>query len=69
MMKFIYLSLLLLAIIPGVNAQTRSTLENFNNDNITSNGRGLITGPIMNNMVGQLITDMGRYRMLNDSSI
>src|SRR5579859_1671137 len=40
-------------------AQVRSTLNNYNNSNITSNGRGAITGPIVNNMFGQIISGAG----------
>lgn len=39
--------------------QTRSQLNAYNNANITTNGRGAITGAILNSMFGALITSDG----------
>jgi len=47
-------SLIALALALSVNGsvaqETRATLQNYANQNITANGRGLITGLIVNNL-------------------
>jgi hypothetical protein len=58
-LAFIYLLVVLLWAAAPALAQTRTQLNNQNNTTINSNGREAITGPVLNSMLGQIITGAG----------
>lgn len=55
---FAFLAALLLGCLPGL-AQNRSALEGQNNTAIRANGRNAITGPLLNGLLGNIITGTG----------